>query len=69
MDVCSQAHPRSRSAKDVKTRSSKTSSSSRKRESEIKRRKRVAVYNTYTVESKVKASIIDSFRWLKSKLN
>ncbi|KAL0916315.1 hypothetical protein M5K25_013816 [Dendrobium thyrsiflorum] len=36
-------------------------------DAEAKRRRRVASYKSYTVESKVKASIIGSFRWIKDK--
>ena len=38
-----------------------------KNERESKRQRRIAKYNTYTVESKVKSSIRNSFRWFKSK--
>lgn len=37
-------------------------------ERESKRQRRVAKYNIYTVESKMKSSIRNSFRWFKSKL-
>ncbi|KAG9139434.1 hypothetical protein Leryth_021585 [Lithospermum erythrorhizon] len=34
---------------------------------EAKRKQRVASYNAYTVESKIKKSICKSFRWMKKK--
>lgn len=36
-------------------------------ERESKRQRRVAKYNTFTVESKMKSSIRNTFRWFKSK--
>ncbi|KAJ4822206.1 hypothetical protein Tsubulata_013569 [Turnera subulata] len=35
---------------------------------EVKRRKRVAQYNMYTAEVKLKSSLRSSFKWIKSKL-
>ncbi|KAJ6733419.1 hypothetical protein OIU74_005220 [Salix koriyanagi] len=35
---------------------------------ELKRRKRVAQYNMYTMEGKIKSSLRNSFKWIKSKL-
>ncbi|KAM7513731.1 hypothetical protein LguiA_003314 [Lonicera macranthoides] len=34
---------------------------------EVKRRKRVASYNMYSVEGKVKSSLRNSFKWIKNK--
>ncbi|CAN1842364.1 hypothetical protein LINPERHAP1_LOCUS36831 [Linum perenne] len=34
---------------------------------EVKRRKRVAQYNLYSKEGKLKASLRNSFKWIKSK--
>ncbi|KDP35289.1 hypothetical protein JCGZ_09448 [Jatropha curcas] len=34
---------------------------------ELKRRKRVAQYNMYSVEGKLKSSLRSSFKWIKSK--
>ncbi|KAH7861151.1 hypothetical protein Vadar_022211 [Vaccinium darrowii] len=34
---------------------------------EVKRRKRVASYNMYSVEGKFKSSLRNSFKWIKSK--
>lgn len=34
---------------------------------ELKRRKRVAQYNMYTMEGKLKSSFRNSFKWIKSK--
>ncbi|KAJ8769630.1 hypothetical protein K2173_005233 [Erythroxylum novogranatense] len=34
---------------------------------EMKRRKRVAQYNLYTMEGKLKSSFRNSFKWIKSK--
>lgn len=34
---------------------------------ELKRRKRVASYNTYAMEGKLKSSFRNSFKWIKSK--
>ncbi|XP_057471960.1 uncharacterized protein LOC130760599 [Actinidia eriantha] len=34
---------------------------------EVKRKKRVAAYKAYAVEGKVKASLRNSFRWVKNK--
>lgn len=36
---------------------------------EVKRRKRVAGYNMYSVEGKLKSSLRNSFKWIKSKLS
>lgn len=35
---------------------------------ELKRRKRVASYNMYTIEGKLKSSVRNSFKWIKGKL-
>ena len=35
---------------------------------ELKRRKRVASYNMYAMEGKLKSSLSNSFKWMKSKL-
>ncbi|KAK7282389.1 hypothetical protein RIF29_11110 [Crotalaria pallida] len=35
---------------------------------EVKRRKRVASYNMYTMEAKLKSSFRNSFKWIKNKL-
>lgn len=35
--------------------------------SELKRRKRVAQYNMYSMEGKLKSSLRNSFKWIKSK--
>ncbi|KAI4345151.1 hypothetical protein L6164_012305 [Bauhinia variegata] len=35
---------------------------------ELKRRKRVASYNMYSVEAKLKSSFRNSFKWIKNKL-
>ncbi|KAG5019382.1 hypothetical protein JHK87_015237 [Glycine soja] len=35
---------------------------------ELKRRKRVASYNMYTMEAKLKSSFRSSFKWIKNKL-
>lgn len=34
---------------------------------EIKRKKRVASYNVFTTEGKVKSTMRNSFRWIKTK--
>lgn len=34
---------------------------------EEKRRKRIAAYNMYTMEGKLKSSFRNSFKWIKSK--
>ncbi|KAJ6774920.1 DOMAIN PROTEIN putative (DUF3511)-RELATED [Salix purpurea] len=34
---------------------------------ELRRRKRVAQYNMYTMEGKIKSSLRNSFRWIKRK--
>ncbi|OMP12104.1 hypothetical protein COLO4_03470 [Corchorus olitorius] len=34
---------------------------------ELKRRKRVASYNMYTMEGKLKSSFRNSFKWIKTK--
>ncbi|KAG5245308.1 mediator of RNA polymerase II transcription [Salix suchowensis] len=33
----------------------------------LRRRKRVAQYNMYTMEGKIKSSLRNSFRWIKRK--
>ncbi|EYU36830.1 hypothetical protein ABFS82_14G304200 [Erythranthe guttata] len=38
-------------------------------EPEMKRKKRIAAYNLFTKEGKVKASVRDSFKWIKTKIN
>ncbi|KAE9608730.1 hypothetical protein Lal_00020004 [Lupinus albus] len=35
---------------------------------EVKRRKRVASYNKYTMEAKLKSTFRNSFKWIKNKL-
>ncbi|KAK0603833.1 hypothetical protein LWI29_010735 [Acer saccharum] len=34
---------------------------------EVQRRKRVAAYNLYTMEGKLKSSLRNSFKWIKNK--
>ncbi|KAK3211606.1 hypothetical protein Dsin_016312 [Dipteronia sinensis] len=34
---------------------------------EVQRRKRVAAYNMYTMEGKLKSSLRNSFKWIKNK--
>nr|DAD40113.1 TPA_asm: hypothetical protein HUJ06_014436 [Nelumbo nucifera] len=34
---------------------------------ELKRKKRVAAYNVFTTEAKLKSSVRNSFKWIKSK--
>lgn len=34
---------------------------------EVKRRKRVAAYNMYAMEGKLKSSLRNSFKWIKTK--
>ncbi|XWS44811.1 hypothetical protein CRYUN_Cryun15aG0080800 [Craigia yunnanensis] len=36
---------------------------------ELKRRKRVASYNMYTMEAKLKSSLCNSFKWIKTKFS
>lgn len=36
---------------------------------EMKRKKRIAAYNMFTTEGKVKASVRESFKWIKTKIN
>ncbi|KAF3615576.1 hypothetical protein CQW23_28155 [Capsicum baccatum] len=36
---------------------------------EAKRRRRIASYNMYSVEGKVKTSLMNSFKWIKSKFS
>ncbi|GAA0170464.1 hypothetical protein Leryth_009428 [Lithospermum erythrorhizon] len=36
---------------------------------EAKRRKRVASYNKYAMEGKLKSSLRNSFKWIKNKLS
>ncbi|KAM7279770.1 hypothetical protein ACFE04_006904 [Oxalis oulophora] len=38
-----------------------------KENSELKRKKRVASYNVFTMEGKVKSSFRNSFKWIKNK--
>lgn len=35
---------------------------------EVKRKRRIAAYNGFTVEGKLKSSMRNSFKWIKSKL-
>ncbi|KAK1553754.1 hypothetical protein Q3G72_003134 [Acer saccharum] len=34
---------------------------------ELKRKKRIASYNVFTMEGKVKSSVRNSFKWIKTK--
>ncbi|XP_017699917.1 uncharacterized protein LOC108511535 [Phoenix dactylifera] len=34
---------------------------------ELKRKRRVAAYNVFTTEAKLKSSVRNSFKWIKSK--
>ncbi|PIN17756.1 hypothetical protein CDL12_09576 [Handroanthus impetiginosus] len=36
---------------------------------EMKRKKRVAAYNMFTKEAKVKESVKESFKWIKTKFS
>lgn len=36
---------------------------------ELKRKKRIAAYNVFTAEGKLKSSLRNSFKWIKGKLN
>ncbi|KAJ8770106.1 hypothetical protein K2173_011188 [Erythroxylum novogranatense] len=36
---------------------------------ELKRKKRIASYNVFTMEGKVKSSMRSSFKWIKSKFS
>lgn len=36
---------------------------------EIKRKKRIAAYNMFTTEGKVKATVRESFKWIKTKIS
>ncbi|XVF61797.1 hypothetical protein PTKIN_Ptkin08bG0159300 [Pterospermum kingtungense] len=36
---------------------------------EVKRRKRVASYNMYAMEGKLKSSLRNSFKWIKTKFS
>lgn len=36
---------------------------------DVKRKKRIASYNGYTTESKFKTFVMNSFKWVKNKLN
>ncbi|KDP36568.1 hypothetical protein JCGZ_08335 [Jatropha curcas] len=36
---------------------------------ELKRKKRIASYNVFTVEGKLKSSVRSSFKWIKNKFN
>lgn len=35
---------------------------------ELKRKKRIAAYNMFTTEGKLKATVRESFKWIKTKL-
>ncbi|KAK4801603.1 hypothetical protein SAY86_022090 [Trapa natans] len=37
-------------------------------DSELKRKRRIAAYNGFTREGKIKSSVLSSFKWIKSKL-
>lgn len=49
------------------SKSSAASGGREKKKAEAKRRKRVAKYNLYGVESKFKASLKSGLRWLKKR--
>ncbi|OMP12256.1 hypothetical protein COLO4_03364 [Corchorus olitorius] len=36
---------------------------------ELKRKKRIASYNVFTMEGKLKSSVRNSFKWIKSKFS
>ena len=36
---------------------------------ELKRKKRIASYNVFTTEGKLKSSVRNSFKWIKSKFS
>ncbi|XP_030550652.1 uncharacterized protein LOC115755383 [Rhodamnia argentea] len=36
---------------------------------ELKRKKRIAAYNVFAAEGKLKSSLRNSFKWIKGKLN
>ncbi|CAN4081200.1 unnamed protein product [Withania somnifera] len=36
---------------------------------EIKRKKRIAAYNMFTTEGKVKATVRESYKWIKTKIS
>ncbi|KAL5776563.1 hypothetical protein ACOSP7_009489 [Xanthoceras sorbifolium] len=36
---------------------------------ELKRKKRIASYNVFTMEGKVKSSVRNSFKWIKTKFS
>lgn len=36
---------------------------------ELKRKKRIASYNVFTMEGKLKSSVRNSFKWIKSKIS
>ncbi|XP_015577955.1 uncharacterized protein LOC8283192 [Ricinus communis] len=36
---------------------------------EMKRRKRIASYNVFTMEGKLKSSVRNSFKWIKNKFS
>ncbi|GMN48628.1 hypothetical protein TIFTF001_017789 [Ficus carica] len=36
---------------------------------ELRRKKRIAAYNVFTMEGKVKSSVRNSFKWIKSKFS
>lgn len=36
---------------------------------ELKRKKRIASYNVFTMEGKLKSSVRSSFKWIKGKLS
>ncbi|XP_047320243.1 uncharacterized protein LOC124924221 [Impatiens glandulifera] len=38
-------------------------------DSELKRKKRIASYNMFTTEGKLKSSLRDSFKWIKNKFS
>ncbi|KAJ0025934.1 hypothetical protein Pint_07887 [Pistacia integerrima] len=39
-----------------------------KADPELKRKKRIASYNVFTMEGKVKSSVRNSFKWIKNKV-
>ncbi|KAG9159535.1 hypothetical protein Leryth_019597 [Lithospermum erythrorhizon] len=40
-----------------------------KDDAQLKRKKRVATYNMFTTEGKIKSTVRDSFKWIKTKLS
>lgn len=38
-------------------------------DSELKRKRRVAAYNVFTVERKIQSSVRNSFKWIKNKFS